>query len=141
MTLDFRDLFSEGFAFDAITATANIGAGVISTRDFRMRSANATVLIEGSSDLRAETQNLHVLVLPEINAASASLVYALLANPAIGLGTFLAQLLLRDPLSKAFSFEYDVTGSWREPVVKRRERVPSGNPSGEGTLLSNPQPQ
>lgn len=141
MTLDFRDLFSEGFAFDSITGNASIGAGVMSTRDFRMRSANATVLIEGSSDLRAETQNLHVLVLPEINAASASLVYALLANPAIGLGTFIAQLLLRDPLSKAFSFEYDVTGSWREPVVKRRERVPAGNPAGEGTLLNQPQPQ
>ena len=82
-----------------------------------------------------------MLVLPEINAASASLVYALLANPAIGLGTFLAQLLLRDPLSKAFSFEYDVTGSWREPVVKRRERPPTGNPAGEGTLLTNPPPQ
>jgi uncharacterized protein YhdP len=48
---------------------------------------------------------------------------------------------LRDPLSKAFSFEYDVTGSWREPVVKRRERVPAGNPAGEAPLLNNPQPQ
>jgi uncharacterized protein YhdP len=130
---DFRDVFSEGFAFDSVTATANIAAGVISTRDFRMRSANATVLIEGSSDLRAETQNLHVLVLPDISATtqSASLVYALLANPAIGLGAFIAQLLLRDPLSKAFSFEYDVAGSWRDPVVKRRERVPPGGTGGD----------
>jgi uncharacterized protein YhdP len=134
---DFRDVFSEGFAFDSITATATIAAGVISTRDFRMRSANATVLIEGSSDLRAETQNMHILVLPEVSATSASLVYALLANPAIGLGTFIAQLLLRDPLSKAFSFEYDVTGSWRDPVVKRRERVASGNTGGD----VNPQQQ
>lgn len=127
MAFDFRDVFSEGFAFDSITATASIAGGVLATRDFRMRSANATVLIEGSSDLRAETQNLHVLVLPEVSVTSASLVYALLANPAIGLGTFIAQLLLRDPLSKAFSFEYDVTGSWRDPVVKRRERVAVGN--------------
>jgi len=131
MTLDFRDVFSEGFAFDSISATANVAAGVLATRDFKMRSANASVLIEGSSDLRAETQNLHVLVLPEVSATSASLVYALLANPAIGLGTFIAQLLLRDPLSKAFSFEYDVTGSWRDPVVKRRERVVPGNTGGD----------
>ena len=88
-----------------------------------MRGASATVLIEGSADLRAETQNLHVLVLPEINAGSASLVYALLANPAIGLGTFLAQLILKDPLSKAFSFEYDVVGPWSDPQVHKRERV------------------
>jgi uncharacterized protein YhdP len=122
MTLDFRDVFSEGFAFDSITATAEIKSGVLSTRDFRMRGASANVLIEGSSDIGRETQDLHVLVLPEINAASASIAYALLANPAIGLGTFLAQMLLRDPLSKAFSFEYDITGTWADPQVKRRER-------------------
>lgn len=126
VTLDFRDVFAEGFAFDSVSGSADIVAGVLSTRDFRMRGVNATVLLEGSTDLRAETQNLHVLVLPEISLTSASLVYALLANPAIGLGTFIAQLLLRDPLSKAFSFEYDVVGSWRDPQVKRRERPAAG---------------
>lgn len=122
MTLDFRDVFAEGFAFDSITANAQVTAGVLSTNDFRMAGASAKVLIEGSADIGRETQNLHVLVLPEINAGSASLAYALFANPAIGLGTFLAQLVLREPLSKAFSFEYDVTGTWAEPQVKRRER-------------------
>jgi len=125
ITLDFRDVFSEGFAFDAISASADVNAGVLSTQDFKMRGASATVLIEGSADLRQETQNLHVLVLPEINAGSASLMYALLANPAIGLGTFVAQWLLRDPLSKAFSYEFDVTGDWSDPQVKRRERSSS----------------
>lgn len=122
MTLDFRDVFAEGFAFDSITATAQVKAGVLTTHDFRMAGAAAKVLIEGSADIGRETQNLHVLVLPEVNAGSASLAYALFANPAIGLGTFLAQLVLREPLSKAFSFEYDVTGTWADPQVKRRER-------------------
>ncbi len=122
IALDFRDVFSDGFAFDTITATADIRAGVLTSSDFRMRGPNATVLLDGSTDLRNETQNLRVLVLPDVNAGSASLVYALLANPAIGLGTFLAQLVLREPLAKAFSFEYDVTGSWTEPQVKRREK-------------------
>ncbi|HUN93738.1 MAG TPA: YhdP family protein [Burkholderiaceae bacterium] len=123
--LDFRDIFSEGFAFDTITADASIRQGVIATSNFRMRGLTATVLIEGNADLRAETQNLHVLVLPVINAGSASLVYALLANPAIGLGTFLAQLVLKDPLSKVFSFEYDVSGPWADPQVVRRDRFHS----------------
>ena len=125
LTLDFRDVFSQGFAFDSIRATADIQNGVLSTRDLRMRGVNATVLIEGSADLVRETQNLHVLVLPEINAGSASLLYAALANPAIGIGTFLAQLVLRDPLSKAFSFEYDITGAWADPQVKRRQKPPA----------------
>lgn len=123
ITLDFRDVFSEGFAFDAITATADVAGGVLTTRDFKMRGVNATVLLEGSADLQKETQNLHVLVLPEVNAGSASLAYALL-NPAIGLGTFVAQWLLRDPLSRAFSHEFDITGTWSDPQVRRRERSP-----------------
>jgi uncharacterized protein (TIGR02099 family) len=130
MTLDFRDVFAEGFAFDSITATAQVNAGVLTTHDFRMAGASAKVLIEGSADIGRETQNLHVLVLPEVNAGSASLAYALFANPAIGLGTFLAQLVLREPLSKAFSFEYDVTGAWADPQVKRRERPTAEAASG-----------
>jgi uncharacterized protein (TIGR02099 family) len=126
IALDFRDVFSEGFAFDQISANAELKGGTLFTRDFKMRGVAATVLIEGSIDLLNETQNLHVLVLPEIDAGSASLVYALMANPAIGLGTFLAQMLLRDPLSKAFSYEYDVSGSWTDPQVKRRERAAAG---------------
>jgi uncharacterized protein (TIGR02099 family) len=122
ISLDFRDIFSKGFAFDTMRATAHITNGVLSTQDFKMNGADASVLIEGETDLKTESQNLHVLVLPEINAGSASVVYAFLANPAIGIGTFLAQWVLRHPLSKIFSYEYDVTGSWTDPQVKRHTR-------------------
>jgi uncharacterized protein (TIGR02099 family) len=122
ISLDFRDIFSKGFAFDTIRATAKVSNGVLSTKDFKMIGANASVLIEGETNLQTESQSLHVLVLPEINAGSASVVYAFLANPAIGLGTFVAQWVLRHPLSKIFSHEYDVTGSWSDPQVKPRER-------------------
>ena len=128
ISLDFRDIFAKGFAFDTIKATAKISNGVLSTHDFTMIGANASVLIEGETNLQTESQNLHVVVLPEINAGSASVLYAFIANPAIGIGTFLAQWLLRHPLSKIFSYEYDVTGSWTEPQVKRHERTKPETP-------------
>ena len=128
ISLDFHDIFSAGFAFDTIRATAHINNGVLSTKDFKMAGVDASVLIEGETDLKAETQNLHVIVLPEISATSAPVVYAFIANPAIGVGAFLAQWVLRHPLSKIFSREYDITGSWAEPQVKKRERP---KPEGE----------
>ena len=56
------------------------------------------------------------MVIPEINAAAASIAYGFI-NPAIGIGTFLAQMFLREPLMKQFTHEYHVTGSWSDPVI------------------------
>ena len=84
-----------------------------------MRGVNAVVLMDGSVDLNEETQNLNVVVIPELNAGGASVVYGLAVNPVIGLGSFLAQLFLRNPLSQALTQEYQVTGPWKDPVVKK----------------------
>jgi uncharacterized protein (TIGR02099 family) len=130
ISLDFRDIFSQGFAFDTVRATAGIAKGVLATHDFKMTGVDATILIEGEADIQAETQNLHVLVLPVINAGSASLLWAFVANPAVGIGTFLAQWVLRNPLSKIFSYEYDLTGPWTDPQVKRHEQPKPESPAG-----------
>jgi uncharacterized protein YhdP len=92
-----------------------------------MTGASAAVLMSGTVDLRSETQQLHIVVLPEIDASTAALALGV-ANPVLGLGTYLAQLVLRDPLSKAFALEYDVAGSWTEPKVTRRSRVTPPSP-------------
>lgn len=117
LMLDFRDVFSDGFAFDGIKGDAQIENGVAKTDNLKMRSVSATVVLSGTADIANETQNLHVVVVPEVNAGAASVVYGLAVNPVIGLGTFLAQLFLREPLMKAFTFEYQITGPWKEPSV------------------------
>ena len=61
-------------------------------------------------------------MLPEIDASTAALAVGVV-NPVVGLGTFLAQLVLKDPLSKAFALQYDVTGSWTDPKIARRNRI------------------
>ncbi|MEB0213711.1 YhdP family protein [Undibacterium sp. CCC3.4] len=119
LSLDFRDVFSEGFGFDALTGTARIEQGVAVTDNFKMRGVNATVVISGSADMARETQQLHVVVIPVINAGAASVVYGLAVNPVIGLGTFLAQLFLREPLARAFTFEYMISGPWNDAIVKK----------------------
>jgi len=118
--LDFRDLFSEGFAFDNVTGDVVIERGVASTRDLRMRSATAAVLMSGRADLKAETQDIDVIIVPEINAGAASLAYAAI-NPVIGISTFLAQLFLRSPLTEAGTREVHVTGTWSAPKVEEVE--------------------
>lgn len=144
LMFDFRDVFSEGFAFDEIDATVHVLDGVARTDDFRMRGVAAQVAIRGEANIPAETQALVVEVRPELNAGLASLAYAALANPALGLGSFVAQMVLREPLQQMFAFEYDVTGPWDDPQVSRRARptpptpvspdVPSALPGGAPPL-------
>ena len=118
LSLDFRDLFQEGFAFDSIAGDVKITQGVAQTNNLRMRGVQAAVLMEGSADIARETQDLRVVVVPEINAGTAALAYAVI-NPAIGLGAFLAQALLKKPLTAAGTREFHVSGPWADPKVER----------------------
>jgi uncharacterized protein YhdP len=127
LTLDFRDVFSDGFSFDFIRGDVRLDQGIASTNNLQMKGINAAVLMEGRADIAKETQDLRVVVVPEINAGTASLIAAVI-NPAIGLGTFLAQLLLRRPLLEAATQEYRVDGSWTDPKftkVSRKTSTPS----------------
>ncbi len=94
----------------------------MSTSNFRMAGASATALMSGTINLRNETQQLHLVVLPEIDASTAALALGV-ANPILGLGAFVAQYVLRNPLSKAFALEYDIAGTWTDPTITRRGRV------------------
>tara|TARA_R110001599_G_scaffold171353_1_gene362232 strand:+ start:235042 stop:239457 length:4416 start_codon:yes stop_codon:yes gene_type:complete len=138
LTLDFRDVFSQGFAFDDIKGLATIKDGVAATNNFKMRGVAATVLMDGTADIAKETQDLHVVVIPEINAGAASVAYALAINPVIGVGTFLAQLFLREPLARAFTFEYKVTGPWKDPVVTKIDRKVNQSSNADGKQEAKP---
>jgi uncharacterized protein YhdP len=124
LLLDFRDVFSKGYAFDTMTATATISKGVLTTHNLKMSGVGMAVMMAGQADVVKETQDLHLVVIPELDASAASLA-AMVVNPVIGVGTFLAQMLLKDPLKKAMTFEYQVTGSWAEPTVTKIERKQS----------------
>jgi uncharacterized protein (TIGR02099 family) len=119
LKLDFHDVFSEGLAFDGITANASINHGIVKTDNLKMHGVAATVLMDGVADIANETTNLHVVVIPEVNLGTAPLVYALAVNPVIGLGSFLAQLFLSAPVMKALTYHMQVSGPWKAPVVTK----------------------
>ncbi len=121
LTLDFRDVFSEGFAFDFVRGDVTIEQGIARTNNLQMKGVNAAVLMEGRADIAKETQNLKVVVVPEINAGTASLI-ATVINPAIGLGSFLAQWLLRRPLTEAATQEFHINGAWADPKITKVDR-------------------
>ena len=125
LTLDFRDVFSDGFAFDFLRGDVRIEQGVAKTNNLQMKGVNAAVLMEGRADLANETQDLKVVVVPELNAGTASLIASVI-NPAVGVGTFLAQLFLRRPLAEATTQEFHIDGSWADPKISKVEHSAIG---------------
>jgi uncharacterized protein YhdP len=121
LSLDFRDVFSEGFAFDEIGGAAKVDRGNATTENFRVRGPAANIVMRGEVDLAHETQKLRVRITPQVTE-SVAVAGALVGGPVAGVAAYLAQKLLKDPFGQLASFEYDVTGSWSEPTVKRVPR-------------------
>ena len=100
-----------------------------------MHGVQATVLMDGSADIANETTNLHVVVIPEFNLGTSSLVYGLAVNPVIGLGSFLAQLFLRAPVMKALTYHMRVTGPWKAPTITKLDN-PAANAASAATAAT-----
>ncbi len=137
LTLDFGDVFAEGFAFDTISGSIKITRGIMETDNLTIVGPAAKVFMRGSTDLAAETQSLNVKVQPTlsetvaIGAALGPVIGSL--NPLVGVVAYFAQKALRDPVEKLFTYEYVVSGSWSDPKVIRQPGVMSqiGNVEGE----------
>ncbi len=126
VSLDFRDVFSDGFAFDEIVGPVKIDQGIALTDNFRIQGPSARVLMKGKVDLARETQDLRVRVTPYLSE-SVSIAGALIGGPVAGIATFLAQKMLKDPIDQMAAFEYDVTGTWKEPQVAKVQRQPQAS--------------
>jgi uncharacterized protein (TIGR02099 family) len=120
LMLDFTDVFGEGFAFDFVRGDVRIEQGVATTNNLQMKGVSAGAVIEGSADIAKETQNLKVVVVPEINTSAATLYMAAI-NPLVGLTTYLSQLVLSKPLTKAGTSVFLIDGSWGNPRVTKTE--------------------
>jgi uncharacterized protein YhdP len=116
LMLDFRDVFSEGFAFDVFRGDVIIDHGLAKSNNLQMKGVAALVMMDGQADIDRETQHLKVLVIPDINAAGASLLYSAI-NPVVGLTTFIAQYVLRRPLTESNTQQFEIEGTWDEPKV------------------------
>ena len=122
ITLDFRDIFSEGLAFDEIVGAIRVMQGVASTDNLRITGPAARINMSGQVDLARETQRLRVRVNPQLSD-TLSVAGALLGGPVVGVAAFIAQKLLKDPLDQIAAYEYDVTGTWADPLVNRVARL------------------
>jgi uncharacterized protein (TIGR02099 family) len=122
-TFDFRDVFSEGFAFERINADVKVARGILMTDNFEISGPAAFVTLAGEVSLPQETQTLTMHVVPEVSEGVA-LAATLIGTPVLGLSTLVVSKLLKNPFGKVVAYEYLVTGSWDNPTVTRTSGAP-----------------
>jgi uncharacterized protein YhdP len=90
-----------------------------------MIGTSARVDMKGQLDLARETQRLDVKVVPSLSEGVA--LGAAIVNPAVGLATLFAQKALKDPINQMAAFEYEISGTWADPVVVSKKREGAGD--------------
>jgi uncharacterized protein (TIGR02099 family) len=123
IALDFRDVFSEGFAFDEFAGDVHLQRGSAYTRDLKMNGPAAKVRMSGVVDLLGEAQNLRVNIQPRLDD-SVAVAGAIVGGPVVGIGALIASRVLKDPIGQALYFDYSVTGTWSEPIITKLKRPP-----------------
>jgi len=117
LTLDFHDFFDKGFAFDSLKGDVRLGGGTASTDGFAIAGPAAEIAIRGSADLRAQTFDQTIEVVPRAGNLLTA-VGAIAGGPvgaAIGAA---ANAMLRKPIGQLAAKTYRVTGPWKEPKVE-----------------------
>jgi uncharacterized protein YhdP len=130
LMLDFRDFFSKGFAFNRIGGSVEFGNGQARSDDMNIDGPAAEIRIRGSADLRAQTFDQHIEVLPR--SGNLLTVAGALAGGPVGAAVgALTNAVLRKPLGEMGAKSYRVTGPWKDPKVEvsGREQAPAQPPT------------
>jgi uncharacterized protein (TIGR02099 family) len=134
LSLDFGDLFMEGFAFDRIDGTFRLDAGNAYTDDLTMVGPAAKVLVSGRTGLAARDYDQRVKVEPALSS-SLPVAGALFGPVGIGVGAvlYLGQKVFRQipgAIDSVIAQYYTVTGPWTEPVVQKQSAAERKADSG-----------
>ena len=120
LTLDFRDIFEKGFAFDRVHGQVRIANGSARTSDLSIEGPAADIHVSGSADLRAQRFDQAVHVRPK-SGGLLTAVGALTAGPVGAAVGAVANAVLEKPLQGVGARTYRVTGPWKSPKVETIE--------------------
>ena len=134
LTLDFSDLFLEGFTFNTATGTLNIKNGQATLDDVIIDGPAAKVEITGRSGLATRDYDQLITVTPTVSAGL-PIAGAIVGGPVTGAVLLLAQRLVGSSMDKLIQSKYTLTGSWDAPQVTPVEQQPAVDQSGHDSIL------
>lgn len=117
LSLDFRDVFDSGFAFDEASGSFVMENGRARTDDVILESSSARISVTGSTDLVDQQYDQVLTVRPGLGN-TLPVIGAIAGGPAGAAAGLALQGLLHEQLGDATQVQYTITGSWEEPVFE-----------------------
>ncbi len=127
LSLDFRDVFGSGLAFDRIEGDFRIDRGNAYTENLVLEGPAADIGIVGRTGLGERDYDQTAIVRANFGSGL-PLAGAVVAGPGVGAALLIFAKLFEKPLKEMGKVVYRVTGSWDEPVI---ERIGTADPSAQ----------
>lgn len=118
LSLDFRDFFDKGFAFDSLRGQFVFTHGKAHTDDLEIKGPAANIRVRGDADMAARTYDQTIDVYPKPGGLVTAVGAAVGGPVGAAVGAVAGQVLSH-PLQQMAHKRYRVTGPWTQPEVKQ----------------------
>jgi uncharacterized protein (TIGR02099 family) len=118
LSMDFTDLYGQGFAFEEIRGRIRVADGKADLDDFTIDGPSSRVIVSGLSDLVNQRFDQGVTVEPKLGS-SIALASAVAGGPVVGAAVYLVDRLAGNPIDRLGRYRYQITGPWQDPDVRR----------------------
>ena len=115
----------DGFPFDVLRGTLEFDQGKLRTDDYQVAGPVGSIVVDGGVELGTGALNLDAVVVPNLDVSGAAIAAGIVVNPVVGLGAFLTQWVLKEPVAEALAARYQIRGTWQDPDIKTRKKLRS----------------
>jgi uncharacterized protein YhdP len=117
LSLDFRDVFEEGFGYDSIDGTFNIVDGNAMTCDLSLEGPAADIGIVGSTNLATSEYEQGAVISANV-ANTLPIVGAVVGGAPGAAAMLILSQILKKPLQKMGQVFYGISGPWEDPEIE-----------------------
>ena len=137
LSMDFTDLYGEGFSFEEMRGRIRLAEGKATLDSFTIEGPAGKVMVSGSSNLVNQRFDQSVVVEPRIGS-SVALASAVAGGPVVGAAVYLVDRIAGNAIDRLGRYGYRVTGAWSDPDVSRVGWDPAVGAESSATPTSTP---
>ncbi len=116
LSLDFSDLFGQGYRFESIIGDLALARGEARIDGFEIQGPAADIAVTGQADLKARRFDQLATVTPKISTGVA-VASAVVGGPLVGAAVYLVDRVTGGAIDSIGRYQYRITGPWDDPQI------------------------